>query len=98
MKVGNTVLMNRKRKTNDMDKQDLEMHEDGWNRGRWSVEPPPRTGAAGVDNPALRGELTFDDTSPFEGAFIDREASDTLDPLSDECSNVSGRGILDQIF
>ena len=33
MKPGNQVLMNRKRKANDMDKQDLEMHEDGWNRG-----------------------------------------------------------------
>lgn len=81
MKTGNTVLVNRKRKTNDMDK-DLEMHEDGWSRGRWSAETPPRTGtASGVDNPALRGELSFDDAPPFEGAFIDREASDTLDPV-----------------
>jgi len=83
MKTGNTVLMNRKRKSNDMDKQDLEIHEDGWNRGRWGAEVPGRAGAAvGVDNPALRGELSFDDASPFEGGtFIDREASDTLDPV-----------------
>ena len=82
MKTSNPVLMNRKRKTNEMDKHDMEMHEDGWNRGRWGGEAPPRTTAAvGVDNPALRGELTFDDAPPFEGAFIDREASDTLDPV-----------------
>ncbi|HKY32235.1 MAG TPA: sigma-70 family RNA polymerase sigma factor [Candidatus Polarisedimenticolia bacterium] len=67
-----------------MDKRDLEMNEDGWNRGDapWTGEGPHRSAAtAGVDNPALRGELTFDDAPPFEGAFIDREASDTLDPV-----------------
>ncbi|HEY3177035.1 MAG TPA: sigma-70 family RNA polymerase sigma factor [Candidatus Polarisedimenticolia bacterium] len=82
MKRGNTVLVNRRRKANVMDKQDLEMNEDGWDRGRWSAEVPHRsTAVAGIDNPALRGELTFDDAPPFEGAFIDREASDTLDPV-----------------
>jgi RNA polymerase primary sigma factor len=81
MKTGDTVLANRKRKSSELDKQDLEMHEDGWSRGRWSADVPPRTPTGSVDNPALRGELSFDDTPPFEGAFIDREASDTLDPV-----------------
>jgi len=69
----------------DMDKRDIEINEDGWSRGSssWSTEGPHRAAVtAGVDNPALRGELTFDDAPPFEGAaFIDREASDTLDPV-----------------
>src|SRR5687767_14850131 len=82
MKTGNPVL-NRKRKAIEMDKRDIEINEDGWNRGSaWSGEVPHRTAVtSGVDNPALRGELTFDDAPPFEGAFIDREASDTLDPV-----------------
>jgi RNA polymerase primary sigma factor len=82
MKTGNTVL-NRKRKAIEMDKRDIEINEDGWSRSAsWSGEEPHRaTVTAGVDNPALRGELTFDDAPPFEGAFIDREASDTLDPV-----------------
>ena len=83
MKRGSSVLMNRRRKASEMEKQDLEMNDDGWSRGRWSTEPQHRTSpVAGIDNPALRGELTFDDASPFEGAaFINREASDTLDPV-----------------
>ena len=83
MKRGSPVLMNRRRKASEMEKQDLEMNDDGWSRGRWTTEPQHRTSpVAGIDNPALRGELTFDDASPFEGAaFINREASDTLDPV-----------------
>ncbi|HET9480638.1 MAG TPA: sigma factor, partial [Candidatus Polarisedimenticolia bacterium] len=81
MKTGNPVLMNRKRKRSEMEGQDLEMNnEDGWSRGEWNG-PHRAGGTTGVDNPALRGELTFDDAPPFEGTFIDREASDTLDPV-----------------
>ena len=83
MKKGSSVLMSRRRKASELEKQDLEMNDDGWSRGRWTTEPQHRTSpVAGIDNPALRGELTFDDASPFEGAaFINREASDTLDPV-----------------
>ena len=83
MKKGSSVLMSRRRKASDLEKQDLEMNDDGWSRGRWTTEPQHQTSpVAGIDNPALRGELTFDDASPFEGAaFINREASDTLDPV-----------------
>ncbi len=82
MKTGNPVLMNRKRKVNEVDKHDLDLNEDGWGRGPWPADVQPRSAPVpGVDNPALRGELTFDDAPPFEGTFIDREASDTLDPV-----------------
>ena len=81
MKTGNTVLMNRKRKPMAMNKQDLEINEDGWSRTQWGSEGPRSPAAPTLDHPALRGELTFDDAPPFEGAFIDREASDTLDPV-----------------
>jgi len=84
MKSGNAALVNRnrKRKATGMDKQDIEMQEDGWSRVSWGAEAAPRVGPGTVmDNPALRGELTFDDAHPFDGTFLNREASDTLDPV-----------------
>jgi len=82
MKTGNPALMNRKRKAEEMDKQDLEIQEDGWSRGPWSGEAPRRPGStSGTDHPALRDDLSFDDAPPFEGTYINREASDTLDPV-----------------
>jgi len=81
MKRGQSVLANRKRKTQDMDKQDMEMNEDGWSRGQWEGGLARQSTAVGMNNPALRGELSFDDAPPFEGTFIDRQASDTLDPV-----------------
>ena len=82
MKPGNSALMSRKRKSSDEDKQEMEFQDETWNRAQWTPEGPHRNGASTlVDDAALRGELTFDDAPPFEGAFIDREASDTLDPV-----------------
>ncbi len=80
MKTGNPAVMSRKRKGGEMEKQDLELHEEGWDRAQWTADAQ-HLAAGGPDNPALRGELTFDDAPPFEGAFLGREASDTLDPV-----------------
>jgi len=82
MKPGNSALMSRKRKASEEEKQEIEFQDENWNRAQWAPEGPHRNGTSTlVDDAALRGELTFDDAPPFEGAFIDREASDTLDPV-----------------
>ena len=74
MKTGNPVMANRKRKARHVVSHEIEVNDEGWSRVQFGQKP-------GRDNPALRGELTFDDPPPFEGAFIDRKASDTLDPV-----------------
>ncbi len=74
MKTGNPVLSNGKRKGQHVVRPEVEDPEEDWSQVQFAQR-------AGADDPALRGELTFDDAPPFEGAFIDREASDTLDPV-----------------
>ncbi len=78
MKTGNPVL-SRSGKSQDSEGQDIDMHEDGWNGVQWSEAGHTGVAESKIDNPALRGELTFDDTPSFEGVFIGRSAG--LDPV-----------------
>jgi len=69
--------MHRTGKSAAMDKNDIEVNED-WEQPQWSgLAQPTRA----VDNPALRGDLNFDDTPAFDPAFMGRNPAHMLDPV-----------------
>ena len=75
---GNSAPMNRTGKTAVVDKNEIELSED-WDQPQWTEVAQPNR--FGVDNPALRGDLNFDDTPAFDGTFIDRSPAEMLDPI-----------------
>lgn len=78
MKSGNSAPMNRTGKTAIVDKNEIDIAED-WDQPQWTEVAQPNR--FGVDNPALRGDLNFDDTPAFDGTFIERGPAEMLDPI-----------------